>query len=111
MVKIPYNEFFEETKIESIKYIIYYKNINGEKHYTEAELNNLTEEELKKIGCLMKDYKNTENHIKSIVLFSDNCPSKIDGYYRMTEEKSLKYYGFNILYDIDIRIINFLVNN
>ncbi len=108
MPKIPINEYFEESEIIGIEYVVYLKNQPGEKRYSKEELVKLfndSKEELKKISCFMKEYKNDKNYKKLIVLFSDNYPSKIDGYYRMTEEKSLKYYGFNILYDIDNEVI------
>ncbi len=112
MPNIPFNEFFEESEIKGIEYVVYLKNQNGEKRYSKEELVKLfndSKEELKRISCFMKEYKNTKI-IRLIVLFSDNHPSKIDGYYRMTEEKSLKYYGFNILDDIDNDIIMYLNN-
>ncbi len=110
MPKIPINEYFEESEIIGIEYVVYLKNQPGEKRYSKEELVKLfndSKEELKKISCFMKEYKNNKI-IRLIVLFSDNHPSKVDGYYRMIEEKSLKYYGFNILNDIDNEVINFL---
>lgn len=110
MSKIPYNELFEEESITNIRYSI---SLSGKEIYLSLEELKEYKEDWKKIRCFQKIYRFGNGFEKWIVLFSNDTPQIIDGkrvYYKMTHEKSIKNYGFNILDNIDIDLIQKMEN-
>ncbi len=101
------SEFFNTKEIINTYITIYKKNNQvltyNKDNFKKSNLN------YKEIYLVTKDYVSHDNFIKSIVLFSDDHPSKINNkliYYHMSEEKSLETYGFNILNDFETELIN-----
>lgn len=110
MSKIPFNELFEKETITNIGYSI---SLPGKEIYLSFEELKEYKENWKKIRCFQKIYRFDNGYEKWIVLFSNDTPQKIDGklvYYKMTPEKSIQNYGFNILDDIDIDLIQKMEN-
>jgi hypothetical protein len=107
-------EFFNTKKIIN-NYITIYKKNNEVFTYNKENKNNFEKSNLnyKEIYLVTKEYVAHDNFIKSIVLFSDDHPSKINNkllYYHMNKEKSLETYGFNILNDFETELINNILN-
>ncbi len=107
----PSVEFFNTKKIVNDYVKIYTKNnkevIFNKDNFDKTKLNT------KEIYLVTKEYVSHANLIKSIVLFSDDHPAKINNklvYYHMTQEKSLEVYGFNILNDFETELINNILN-
>ncbi len=107
---LPSIEFFNTKEIINTYITIYKKNNEiitcNKDNFNKINLN------YKEIYLVTKEYVSHDNFIKSIVLFSDNYPSKINNkliYYHMTQEKSLETYGFNILNDFETKLINHIL--
>ncbi len=108
---LPSIEFFNTKEIINT-YITIYKKNNEEVIFNKDNFDKI-KLHYKEIYLVTKEYVSSDNFIKSIVLFSDNCPAKINNkfvYYHMNEEKSLEVYGFNILNDFEIQLINHILN-
>ncbi len=111
----PINWLFEEQKIISTKYSLRFKNKELILNNNELNdyLNNSSIEDIKNINCFIKIYKFDNDFEKWIVLFSDDTPSKINDkitYYSLDKDKSILNYGFNILNNLDEKIILILLN-
>ncbi len=105
------NEFFNTKEIVNTYITIHTKNnevftFNND-NFEKSNLN------IKEIYLVTKEYLAHDKCQKSIVLFSDNYPLKINNkivYYHMNKEKSLETYGFNILNDFETELINNILN-
>lgn len=110
MAKTSFNELFEEQKITNIYYSL---SLSGkEVHLSSEELKEYKDDVIK-TRCFQKKYRFDNGFENWIVLFSNDTPQKIDGklvYYKMTPEISIQRYGFNILDDIDIDLIQKMEN-
>jgi hypothetical protein len=110
----PNDLHISPSKITKTFYIVYYKNISGETRYTPEEFAKLSIEDINKINCLQKCFENKYKYQRWIVLFSDNQPMKVNNilnYYHMTKEKSIKEYNYNILDNVDEKVISQCLSN
>ncbi len=106
------SEFFDTKSIVNTSIIIYTKNNKiitcNQDNFEKINLN------YKEIYLVTKEYVSHDKCRKSIVLFSDDHPAKINDklvYYHMTQEKSLEVYGFNILNNFETELINNILND
>jgi hypothetical protein len=108
---LPSIEFFNTKEIINTYITIYTKN-NEEVIFNKDNFNKINLN-YKEIRCVTKEHIAHDKSKYTIVLFSDNYPSKINNklvYYHMNKEKSLEVYGFNILNDFETQLINHILN-